>query len=123
MDPTDPDNCKKAINDKTKAIYSESIGNSALNVPDYKALADIAHEHGIPYIIDSTFTTPFLLRPIEHGADIVVHSLSKWIGGHGTAIGGAIVDSGKLDWGKSKKHPLLTERIKATTDEDRLRSG
>lgn len=109
VDPTDPDNCKKAINDKTKAIYSESIGNSALNVPDYKALADIAHEHGIPYIIDSTFTTPFLLRPIEHGADIVVHSLSKWIGGHGTAIGGAIVDSGKFDWGKSKKHPLLTE--------------
>jgi O-acetylhomoserine (thiol)-lyase len=109
MDPTDPDSCKKAINDKTKAVYSETIGNSALNVPDYKALADIAHDHGIPYIIDSTFTTPFLLRPMEHGADIVVHSLSKWIGGHGTAIGGAIVDSGKFDWGRSKKHPLLTE--------------
>jgi O-acetylhomoserine (thiol)-lyase len=108
-DPTDPDSYKKAINDKTKAIYSESIGNPALNVPDYKALADIAHENGIPYIIDSTFTTPFLLRPIEHGADIVVHSLSKWIGGHGTAIGGAIVDSGRFDWSRSKKHPLLTE--------------
>lgn len=108
-DPTDPDNIKKAITDKTKAVYTETVGNPALNVPDYKAIAEIAHDHGLPYIIDSTFTTPCLLRPIEHGADIVVHSLTKWIGGHGTAIGGAVVDAGKFDWSKSKKHPLLTQ--------------
>lgn len=108
-DPADPDNIKKQITDKTKAIYTESIGNPALNVPDYKSIAEIAHDNGVPYIIDSTFATPALLRPIEHGADIVAHSLTKWIGGHGTAIGGAVVDSGKFDWSKSKKHPLLTE--------------
>lgn len=108
-DPTDPDKIKKAITEKTKAVYTESIGNPALNVPDFEEIADIAHDNGVPYIIDSTFTTPYLLRPIEHGADIVAHSLTKWIGGHGTAIGGAVVDSGKFDWSKSKKHPLLTE--------------
>ena len=109
VDPTDPDNFKKAINDKTKALYSETIGNPALNVPDFKAIAEIAHDNGVPYIVDSTFTTPALLRPIEHGVDIVDYSLTKWIGGHGTAIGGAVVDSGNFDWGASKKHPLLTE--------------
>ena len=109
VDPQDPDNYKKAINDKTKAIYSEAIGNPALNVPDYEALAEIAHDNDIPYIIDSTFATPLLLRPIDHGADIVVHSLTKWIGGHGTAIGGAVVDSGKFDWKAADKHPLLTQ--------------
>lgn len=109
VDPKDPDNFTKAITDKTKAVYTETIGNPALNVPDFKAIADIAHDNGIPYIIDSTFTTPYLLRPIEHGVDIVAHSLTKWIGGHGTAIGGAVVDSGKFDWSKSDKHPLLTE--------------
>ena len=109
FDPTDPDKAKKAITPKTKALFTETIGNPALNVPDFKALADIAHDNGIPYIIDSTFTPPYLLRPIEHGADIVAHSLTKWIGGHGTAIGGAVVDGGKFDWSKSKKHPLLTE--------------
>ncbi|MFH1126045.1 MAG: O-acetylhomoserine aminocarboxypropyltransferase/cysteine synthase family protein, partial [Candidatus Altiarchaeota archaeon] len=108
-DPTDPNKIKKAITEKTKAVYTETIGNPALNVPDFKAIAEIAHDNGIPYIIDSTFTPPFLLRPIEHGADVVVHSLTKWIGGHGTAIGGAVIDSGKFDWSKSKKHPLLTE--------------
>ncbi len=108
-DPTNPDDLKKKINDKTKAIFTESIGNPALNVPDYKAIAEIAHNNGLPYIIDSTFTTPYLLKPIEHGADIIVQSLTKWIGGHGTAIGGAVVDAGKFDWAKSKKHPLLTE--------------
>ena len=108
-DPTDPDKIRKAITNKTKAVYTETIGNPALNVPDFEAIAEIAHENGIPYIVDSTFTTPYLLRPIEHGADIVAHSLTKWIGGHGTAIGGAVVDSGKFDWSKSKKHPLLTE--------------
>ncbi|MFH0863070.1 MAG: O-acetylhomoserine aminocarboxypropyltransferase/cysteine synthase family protein [Candidatus Altiarchaeota archaeon] len=109
FDPTDPDKAKKAITPKTKALFTETIGNPALNVPDFKELADIAHNNGIPYIIDSTFTTPYLLRPIEHGADIVAHSLTKWIGGHGTAIGGAVIDSGRFDWSKSKKHPLLTE--------------
>jgi len=109
VDPKDPDNFKKAITEKTKAIYTETIGNPALNVPDFKAIADIAHNHGLPYIVDSTFTTPVLFRPIDHGVDIVVHSLTKWIGGHGTAIGGAVVDSGKFDWSRSKKHPLLTE--------------
>jgi O-acetylhomoserine (thiol)-lyase len=109
VDPKDPDNFKKAITDKTKAVYSETLGNPALSVPDFKAIADIAHDNGIPYIIDGTFTTPYLLRPIEHGADIVAHSLTKWIGGHGTAIGGAVVDGGRFDWSKSKKHPLLTE--------------
>lgn len=109
VDPTDPDNFKKAINEKTRAVYSETVGNPALNVPDFKAIADIAHDNGLPYIVDSTFTTPYLLRPIEHGVDIVAHSLTKWIGGHGTAIGGAVVDSGKFEWAKSDKHPLLTE--------------
>jgi len=108
-DPTNPDNFKKVITEKTKAIFTETIGNPALNVPDFEAIAEIAHDNGIPYIIDSTFTPPYLLRPIEYGIDIVVHSLTKWIGGHGTAIGGAVVDSGKFDWSKSKKHPLLTE--------------
>jgi O-acetylhomoserine (thiol)-lyase len=109
VDPADPDNFKKAITEKTKALYSESIGNPALNVPDFKALAEIAHNAGIPYILDNTFATPALLRPIEHGVDIVDYSLTKWIGGHGTAIGGAVVDSGNFDWASSKKHPLLTE--------------
>jgi len=108
-DPADPDQIRKAITGKTKAVYTETLGNPALNVPDFKAIAGIAHDNGIPYIIDSTFTTPYLLRPIEHGADIVIHSLTKWIGGHGTAIGGAVIDSGKFNWADSKKHPLLTE--------------
>jgi O-acetylhomoserine (thiol)-lyase len=109
FDPVDPDNLKKAINDKTKAVYTESIGNPALNVPDYETIAEIAHDNGLPYILDSTFTTPALLNPIRHGVDIIDYSLTKWIGGHGTAIGGAVVDSGKFDWSKSEKHPLLTE--------------
>jgi O-acetylhomoserine (thiol)-lyase len=109
FDPTKPEGITKAITPKTKAVYTEAIGNPALNVPDFGAIAEMAHDHGLPYIIDSTFATPYLLRPIEHGADIVVHSLTKWIGGHGTAIGGAVVDSGKFDWSKSEKHPLLSE--------------
>ncbi len=109
VDPTDPNNFRKAITEKTRAIFTESIGNPALNVPDFGQIAEVAHDNGLPYILDSTFATPYLLRPIEHGVDIVMHSLTKWIGGHGTAIGGAVVDSGKFDWSKSKKHPLLTE--------------
>jgi len=109
VDPKDPDNFRKAITPKTRAIYTESLGNPALNVPDFEAIAKVAHDNGLPYILDSTFTPPFLLKPTDHGIDIVVHSLTKWIGGHGTAIGGAVIDSGKFDWSSSKKHPLLTE--------------
>lgn len=113
VDPRDPENFRKAITEKTKAIFTETIGNPSLNVPDFEAIAEIAHDNNIPYIVDSTFTTPILLRPIKYGIDIVVHSLTKWIGGHGTAIGGAVIDSGNFDWKKSNKHPLLTEPDKS----------
>ena len=109
VDPSDPDNFRKAITDKTKALYAESIGNPRGDVLDIEAVAKIAHEHGIPLIVDNTFPSPYLLRPIEHGADIVVHSATKFIGGHGTSIGGVIVDSGKFDWKASGKFPGLTE--------------
>lgn len=108
VDPKDPENFRKAITPKTKALYIETIGNPVLDVADIQAIADIAHANGIPLIVDATFTTPYLLRAIDHGADIVVNSLTKWIGGHGTGIGGIITDSGKFDW-KGGKHPLLTE--------------
>lgn len=108
VDPGDPKNFKTAINDKTKAVFCETIGNPAMELVDLQGTADIAHAHGLPLIVDSTFTTPALLRPLEHGADIVVHSLTKWLGGHGTAIGGIVVDSGKFDW-TTGKHPLLSE--------------
>ncbi|MBR3630580.1 MAG: O-acetylhomoserine aminocarboxypropyltransferase/cysteine synthase [Oscillospiraceae bacterium] len=98
-----------AINDKTKALYIETLGNPNSNVIDIAAVAEIAHKHGIPLVVDSTFATPFLIRPIEHGADIVVHSATKFIGGHGTAIGGVIVDSGKFDWAKSGRYPWVSE--------------
>ena len=98
VDPRDPENFEKAITDETRALFMETIGNPALEVTDLRAVAKIAQKHHLPMIVDSTFTTPFLLRPIEHGADIVVHSLTKWIGGHGTGIGGIVVDSGRFDW-------------------------
>lgn len=97
-EPHDLDGMRAAINEKTRALFVETIGNPALTVPDLEAVANLAHEHHLPLVVDSTFTTPYLLRPIEHGADIVCHSLTKWIGGHGTAIGGVVVDSGKFDW-------------------------
>jgi len=109
VSPSVPENFAKGINDKTKAVFTETIGNPALDVPDFHAIADIAHENGLPYIVDSTFTTPYLFNPIDSGADIVVHSLTKWIGGHGTAIGGAVVDGGNFDWAKPGKYPGLTE--------------
>lgn len=109
VDPSDPDNFRRAITDKTKAIFGESIGNPKGDVFDIETVSRIAHEHGIPLIIDNTFPSPYLLRPIEHGADIVVHSATKFIGGHGTSIGGVIVDSGKFDWKASGKFPGLTE--------------
>lgn len=109
VDGDDPDKFRAAIDDKTKAIYVESIGNPQFNIPDFATLAFIAHEHGIPLIVDNTFGCGgYLVRPIEHGADIVVESATKWIGGHGTSIGGVIVDSGKFDWGNGK-FPLFTE--------------
>jgi O-acetylhomoserine (thiol)-lyase len=109
VDPDQPENFRTAINAKTKAVYIESIGNPGINIVDIEKVAAIAHEHGIPLIIDNTFGTPYLIRPIEFGADIVVHSATKFIGGHGTSIGGIIVDSGKFDWKASGKFPGLTE--------------
>lgn len=100
---------EKAIQANTKALFIETLGNPNSDIPDIDALAKIAHKHEIPLIIDNTFATPALLRPIEHGADIVVHSATKFIGGHGTSLGGIIVDSGKFDWHKSGKFPWLTE--------------
>src|SRR6266498_1734747 len=101
---------RKAIDAKTKAIYVESLGNPAFNIPDFEALAALAHEHKIPFIVDNTFgTAGYLVRPIEHGADVVVESATKWIGGHGNSIGGVIVDSGKFDWAASGKFPVFTD--------------
>ena len=109
VDPDDLANFENAIQDNTKAIFIETLGNPNSNLVDIQKLADIAHSHNIPLVIDSTFATPYLLRPIEYGADIVVHSATKFIGGHGTAIGGVIVDSGNFDWAKSGKFPHLVE--------------
>lgn len=109
VNPDDPENFRRAITGKTKAFYIESIGNPGINLVDIEAVAAIAHEAGIPLIVDNTFGTPYLFRPIEFGADIVVHSATKFIGGHGTSIGGIIVDSGKFDWTKSGRFPWLTE--------------
>lgn len=108
VDPDDPENFRKAITDKTKALYGETIGNPRINVLDIEAVADIAHENNIPLIVDNTFGTPYLVRPIEFGADIVVHSATKFIGGHGTTVGGIIVDGGKFDWRGSGKFPDFT---------------
>lgn len=109
VDSDNPENFRSAITDKTKAIFAETIGNPQGNVLDIEAVAAIAHEHGLPLIVDNTFPSPYLLRPIEFGADIVVHSATKFIGGHGTSIGGVIVDSGKFDWKASGRFPGLTE--------------
>lgn len=109
VDPEEEGAFEKAIKDNTKAVYIETLGNPNANIIDIEAVAEIAHKHKIPLVVDSTFTTPFLLRPIEYGADIVVHSATKFIGGHGTAIGGVIIDSGKFDWEASGKFPSLTE--------------
>lgn len=109
VDSDNPETFRAAITDQTKALYAETVGNPLGNVLDIEAVAAIAHEHGIPLIVDNTFPSPYLLRPIEHGADIVVHSATKFIGGHGTSIGGVIVDSGKFDWTAHGKFPGLTE--------------
>ncbi|AJY75927.1 O-acetylhomoserine aminocarboxypropyltransferase/cysteine synthase family protein [Paenibacillus beijingensis] len=112
VQPDDPENFRRAITDKTKALFVESIGNPGLNIADIRKIADIAHEHGIPLIVDNTFGTPYLIRPLEHGADIVVHSATKFIGGHGTSIGGLIVDGGTFDW-TNGKFPGFTEPDKS----------
>lgn len=108
VDPSNPANFAAAINDKTKAVFCETVSNPGLDVSDIEGIATVAHDHGLPLIVDSTFSTPALTRPIEFGADVVVHSLTKWLGGHGTAIGGIVVDSGKFDW-TSGKFPLMSE--------------
>ena len=108
VDPDDPENFRRAITDRTRVLYGETIGNPVCNVLDISAVAAIAHEAGVPLMIDNTFGTPYLCRPIEHGADIVVHSATKFIGGHGTAIGGIIVESGRFDY-TNGKFPGMTE--------------
>ncbi|MHC1681724.1 MAG: homocysteine synthase [Clostridiaceae bacterium] len=107
VNPDDPENFRAAITDKTKALYTETIGNPGINITDLEAVANIAHENNIPLIVDNTFASPYLNRPIEHGADIVVHSLTKFLGGHGTSIGGIVVDSGKFNWANGKFADLV----------------
>lgn len=109
VDPLDPKNFEDAIQENTKALYIEVLGNPNSEVTDIEAVAKIAHAHKIPLVIDSTFATPYLVRPIEYGADIVIHSATKFIGGHGTTIGGVIIDGGKFDWKASGKFPQLTQ--------------
>lgn len=108
VDPSNPANFEQAIQPNTKLIYAETLGNPNADVIDLEAIAEISHRNGIPFIVDSTFATPYLLRPIEHGADIVVHSATKFIGGHGTVLGGVIIDSGKFDWAQNNKFPGLS---------------
>lgn len=108
VNPDDAENFQNATNERTKAYYIETMGNPNINVPDIQAIADIAHKNGVPLIVDSTFTTPYLCKPFDFGADIVIHSATKFLGGHGTSMGGVIVDSGKFNWGNGK-FPGLSE--------------
>ena len=109
VDPEKEGSFEAAIQENTKAIFVETLGNPNSNLIDLEKVAEIAHRHNIPLVVDSTFATPYLIRPIEHGADLVIHSATKFIGGHGTAIGGVIVDSGKFDWKASGKYPWISE--------------
>lgn len=106
---SEPESFERLIRPETKLIYAETLGNPNSDVTDLEALSDVAHRHGIPLVVDNTFATPYLLRPIEHGADVVVHSATKFIGGHGTVMGGIIIDSGKFDWTQNDKFPGLTK--------------
>jgi len=108
VDSNDPQNFAAAIDGNTRAMFCETVSNPTLEITDLAAVADVAHAHGLPLIVDSTFSTPYLTRPLEHGADIVVHSLTKWLGGHGTAIGGIVVDGGKFPW-NAGRHPLYDD--------------
>jgi O-acetylhomoserine (thiol)-lyase len=109
VDPRDPDAFAAAIRPETRLLFAETIGNPGLEVLDIARVADVAHRHGLPLLIDNTFATPYLCRPFEHGADLVLHSATKWLGGHGLAIGGIVVDGGRFDWQASKKFPTMTE--------------
>ena len=109
VDAHDLDEVENAIQDNTRAIYLETLGNPNSDIPDIDAIAAIAHRHGLPVVVDNTFGTPYLIRPIEHGADIVVHSATKFLGGHGTTLGGVIVESGNFDWSKSGNYPNIAE--------------
>ncbi len=109
VDPSNPENFEKAIKPNTKLLYAETLGNPNSDVIDLEAIAKIAHTHGLPLIVDNTFATPYLLRPIEHGVDIVVHSATKFIGGHGSVMGGVVVDGGKFDWTQNEKFPGLSK--------------
>lgn len=105
----DPQKIEALINDKTRLIYLETIGNPKLEIPDFEGISEVAHAHGVPVVIDNTFATPYLFRPFEHGIDIVIHSTTKWIGGHGLSIGGVIVDGGKFDWKASGRHDGIVQ--------------
>ena len=109
VDPSDPKNFEAAIKPNTKLLYAETLGNPNSDVIDLDEISAIAHKHGIPFIVDNTFATPYLLRPIEHGVDVVVHSATKFIGGHGTVMGGVIIDAGKFDWAQNDKFPGLSK--------------
>lgn len=109
VDPRDPSAFEAAIEPNTKLFYGETLGNPGIEVMDIQAVADVAHANGLPLMVDSTFSTPYLFRPIEHGADIVMHSITKFLGGHGTALGGVLVDGGRFDWLASDKFPTMTE--------------
>ncbi len=109
VDPSDPENFERAIRPETKLLYAETLGNPNSDIVDLEAVSAVAHRHGIPLIVDNTFATPYLLRPIEHGADVVVHSATKFIGGHGTVMGGVVVDSGRFDWAQNDKFPGLSK--------------
>ncbi len=109
VDSRNPENITPLVNEKTKAVYAETLGNPRLDTLDIQAVADVAHQHGLPLIVDNTLPSPYLIQPLKHGADIVVHSATKFIGGHGTSIGGVIVDGGKFDWGASGRFKTLTE--------------
>lgn len=109
VDGSDVQNFEKAIKENTKAVFLESLGNPNSDIIDLEAVSEIAHKHGIPVIVDNTFATPYLFRPLEHGADVVVHSATKFIGGHGTVLGGVIIDGGKFDWAQNDKFPGITQ--------------
>ena len=118
VNPRDPGAFRKAVKAETRLLYAETIGNPRCEILDIPRVAALAHEHGLPLMLDSTLTTPYLLRPFEHGADIVVHSLTKFMGGHGIAVGGVVIDSGRFDWDDSGKFPTLTEPYAGFHDMD-----